>query len=238
MTTAIIIAGGSGKRMNSDIPKQFIEIEGKPIIIYTLQAFENHPDIDQIVVVCIEDWIPKLWECAEGKFPIKKLIAVVPGGTTGQLSCYNGLQALKGKIQPDDLVVIHDAIRPLVPKIIISELVRVAKEHGNACSSLPMHETLIFTDNQAWGNRSLDRSLIRRVQTPQAYRYGDLLGVHEAAMAQGITSSVYANTLMVDFGRTIYFSLGFDNNIKITTSEDLTLFKALLTMEEKDLVKQ
>ncbi len=238
MTTAIIIAGGSGKRMNSDIPKQFIEIEGQPIIIYTLLAFERHPGIDQIVVVCIEDWIAKLFEYAHGKFPIKKLVAVVPGGTTGQLSCYNGLLALKGKIQPDDLVIVHDAIRPLVPQMIISDLIRVAQENGNACSSLPMHETLIFTDNQAWGNRSLDRSLIRRVQTPQAYRFGDLLAVHEAALAQGITNSVYANTLMVDFGRTIYFSLGFDNNVKITTSEDLTLFKALLKMDEKDLVKR
>ncbi|MFA5235652.1 MAG: IspD/TarI family cytidylyltransferase [Bacilli bacterium] len=238
MTTAIIIAGGSGKRMNSDIPKQFIEIEGKPIIIYTLSAFERHPDVDQIVVACIEDWIPSLWKYAKEIFPIKKLVAVVPGGTTGQLSCYNALAALKGKAQPDDLVIVHDAIRPLVPQIIISDLIRVAKEKGNACSSLPMHETLIFTDNQSWGNRSLDRNLIRRVQTPQAYRFSDLLSVHESAMAQGITNSVYANTLMVDFGQTIHFSLGFDNNVKITTSEDLTLFKALLKMDEKDLVKQ
>jgi 2-C-methyl-D-erythritol 4-phosphate cytidylyltransferase len=237
MNIALIIAGGSGKRMNADIPKQFIEVSGKPIIIYTLEAFERHEDIDAILVVCIEEWIERLWQFAR-TFNIKKLKWIVKGGTSGQLSCYNGLERLKGEVKNDDLIIIHDAIRPILPKIIITELIKVAKIQGNACSSLPMHETLIFTDNQLYGHRSLDRNLIRRVQTPQAYRYGELYDVHNKALEKGITNSVYANTLMVDFGKTIYFSLGFDNNIKITTSEDLTLFKALLNMDEKDLVRR
>lgn len=237
MNFAIIIAGGSGKRMNSDIPKQFIQIEDKPIIIYTLEAFNRHPDIDGILVVCLPDWIDRLWDFAK-KYRIEKLRWIVPGGETGQLSCYNGLTHLEDKLNPDDFVIIHDAIRPLVPKIIISDMLRVAAAFGNACSSLPVHETLIFTDNQKFGTQSLDRSIVRRVQTPQAYRYNELLKVHKQALAKGITSSVYANTLFVEFGKTIYFSLGFDNNIKITTSEDLTLFKALLTMKEEDLVKK
>ncbi|HOJ45069.1 MAG TPA: IspD/TarI family cytidylyltransferase [Bacilli bacterium] len=237
MNYAIIIAGGSGKRMNSDIPKQFIQIGEKPIIVYTLEAFNRHPDIDGILVVCLPDWIDRLWAYAK-KYKIEKLRWIVPGGETGQLSCYHGLAHLENKIKPDDFVIIHDAIRPLVPSIIITDMLRVASEHGNACSSLPVHETLIFTDNQRFGSQSLDRSIVRRVQTPQAYRFSDLFSVHQQALAQGITNSVYANTLFVDFGKTIHFSLGFDNNIKITTSEDLTLFKALLTMKEEDLVKK
>ncbi len=237
MNVAIIIAGGSGKRMNADIPKQFISVEQKPIIIYTLEAFNRHPDIDAMLVVCLPDWIDRLWDYAK-QFGITKLKFIVPGGSTGQLSCFNGLQLLRDYVRDDDFVIIHDAIRPLVPRIIITELIRVAKQSGNACSSLPMHETLILTDDQMSGNQSLDRSHVRRVQTPQAYRFIDLYEVHLAALTKGITNSVYANTLMVDFGKTIHFSLGFDNNIKITTSEDLTLFKALLTMNEEELVKR
>lgn len=237
MNVAIIIAGGSGKRMNSDIPKQFIEIEEKPIIIYTLEAFNRHDEVDAILVVCLPDWIERLWKYAK-KYNIEKLRWIVPGGETGQLSCYQGLAHLQDHLSDDDYVIIHDAIRPLVPKVIICDMLRIAQIYGNACSSLPVHETLIMTDNQKFGVQSLDRSTVRRVQTPQAYRFGELLSVHKQALEQGITNSVYANTLFVDFGKTIYFSLGFDNNVKITTSEDLTLFKALLTMKEEDLVKK
>ncbi|HAV19915.1 MAG TPA: 2-C-methyl-D-erythritol 4-phosphate cytidylyltransferase [Firmicutes bacterium] len=237
MNTALIIAGGSGKRMNSDIPKQFIEVANKPIIIHTLEAFARHPGIDEILVVCLEEWIERLWGMVR-KFNIPKVKYIVKGGSSGQLSCFNGLETLRDHLSDDDFVVIHDAIRPLMPEIIITELLRIAHEYGNACSSLPMHETLILTENQAFGSKSLDRDLVRRVQTPQAYRYGELYSVHKQALEKGITNSVYANTLMVDFGKTIYFSLGFDNNVKITTSEDLTLFKALLTMDERDLVKR
>ena len=237
MNVAIIIAGGSGARMNSDIPKQFIEIKHKPIIIYTLEAFQAHPGIDAILVVCIEDWIDRLGQMVK-KHHLGKVKYIVPGGATGQLSCYNGLAHLKNVLAPNDYVIIHDAIRPLVPKIIITDMLRIAHEKGNACSSIPMHETLILTDDQQSGHDSLDRTKVRRVQTPQAYRYGDLLLVHEQAIKDGITNSVYANTLMVQYGKTIHFSLGFDNNVKITTKEDLTLFEALLAMKEEDLVKR
>jgi len=237
MNVAIIIAGGSGSRMNSDIPKQFIEIKGKPIIVYTIEAFARHPDVDAILVVCIADWIERMWDYVK-QYRLAKVRWVVGGGATGQLSCYNGLERLKDALGTDDYVIVHDAIRPLVPSIIITDMLTVAHEFGNACSSLPMHETLILTDDQAKGNQSLDRAKVRRVQTPQAYRYADLFDVHQQALRDGVTNSVYANTLMVQYGKTIHFSLGFDNNVKITTKEDLTLFEALLTMKEEDLVKR
>jgi 2-C-methyl-D-erythritol 4-phosphate cytidylyltransferase len=235
MNIAMIIAGGIGSRMNADIPKQFIEINDKPILVYTLEAFQRHPEIDAILVVVIQDWEDVVKSYIED-YKLTKLKWVVQGGQSGQESARLGLKALKNHIQPTDYVVIHDAIRPIVPGIILTDLLRVARLHGNACASLPMHETIVITQNQLHGNKNLDRNEVRRVQTPQAYRYQDVLEAHLWAEKEN-RPSVYANTLMIDFGQTIYFSLGFDNNIKITTSEDLALFKALLMIPEEDLVR-
>ena len=231
----MIIAGGIGSRMNADIPKQFIEINDKPILVYTLEAFQRHPEIDAILVVVIQDWEDVVKSYIED-YKLTKLKWVVQGGQSGQESARLGLKALKNHLQPTDYVVIHDAIRPIVPGIILTDLLRVARLHGNACASLPMHETIVITQNQLHGNKNLDRNEVRRVQTPQAYRYQDVLEAHLWAEKEK-RPSVYANTLMIDFGQTIYFSLGFDNNIKITTSEDLALFKALLMIPEEDLVR-
>ena len=235
MNIAMIIAGGIGSRMNADIPKQFIEINDKPILVYTLEAFQRHPEIDAILVVVIQDWEDVVKSYIED-YKLTKLKWVVQGGQSGQESARLGLKALKNHLQPTDYVVIHDAIRPIVPGIILTDLLRVARLHGNACASLPMHETIVITQNQLHGNKNLDRNEVRRVQTPQAYRYQDVLEAHLWAEKEK-RPSVYANTLMIDFGQTIYFSLGFDNNIKITTSEDLALFKALLMIPEEDLVR-
>jgi 2-C-methyl-D-erythritol 4-phosphate cytidylyltransferase len=235
MNIAMIIAGGIGSRMNADIPKQFIEINDKPILVYTLEAFQRHPEIDAILVVVIQDWEDVVKSYIED-YKLTKLKWVVQGGQSGQESARLGLKALKNHLQPTDYVVIHDAIRPIVPGIILTDLLRVARLHGNACASLPMHETIVITQNQLHGNKNLDRNEVRRVQTPQAYRYQDVLEAHLWAEKEN-RPSVYANTLMIDFGQTIYFSLGFDNNIKITTSEDLALFKALLMIPEEDLVR-
>lgn len=237
MNTAIIIAGGNGSRMNADIPKQYIEVEEKPIIVYTLEAFDRCDEIDAILVVSKHDWIDEVRSYGP-RFSLRKLKWVIEGGKTGHLSIKNGLYFLRDKIKDDDLVIIHDAIRPFIPRIILNDLLRVARLKGNACASLPMHETMSFTDDQQVGYKNIPRESVRRIQTPQAYRYADLLNVHIEAEQKGIINSTYANTLMLDFGRKIYFSLGFDNNLKITTSEDLTLFKALLKMSEEDLVRK
>jgi len=237
MNVAIVIAGGVGSRMKAEIPKQFILVKDKPIIIYTLEAFQRHPEIDAILVVCIDGWYDYLQEQAE-KFHITKLRWITSGGVNGQGSARNGLLRLEGFLKDDDIVIIHDAIRPIVPQIILTDMLDVCRKQGNACASLPCHETLIRTEDQKSGCESIDRATVRRVQTPQAYHYGELLSVHKQALEKGITHSVYANTLMVEMGKTIHFSLGFDNNVKITTPEDLALFKALLSMPEEELVKR
>lgn len=237
MNVAIVIAGGIGSRMHAEIPKQFILVNDKPIIIYTLEAFQRHPEIDAIEVVCIDGWHDYLQEQAN-KFHISKLRWITSGGTNGQGSARNGLLRLEAFLKAEDIVIIHDAIRPIIPQIILTDMLDVCRKHGNACASLPCHETLIRTEDQRCGSESIDRATVRRVQTPQAYHFGELLSVHKQAIEKGITHSVYANTLMVELGKTIHFSLGFDNNVKITTPEDLALFKALLSMPEEELVKR
>jgi len=237
MNVAIIIAGGTGMRMNSEIPKQFIKVDNKPIIVYTMEAFERHEQIDAIEVVILDGYVDYIWELAK-QYNISKLRWVVQGGENGQGSARNGVLNLKNELDGDDIVIIHDAIRPIVPKVIIDDLIRVAKLYGNACSSLPTQETLIQSDNNQYGNVSLERSTVRRIQTPQAYKFGKIAWAHEEALRRGITNSVYANTMMIELGETIYFSLGFINNVKITTPEDIALFKALKDFPEKDLVSQ
>lgn len=235
MNVAMIIAGGTGTRMNNHTPKQFLIIDNKPIIVYTLEAFNRHSDIDAIEVVVLKGYEDYLFELKE-QYNLDKLKWVVAGGENGQGSARNGVYNLKEHLGPDDILIVHDAIRPIVPKVIIDDLIKVAKLHGNACASLEVQETLIQTDNQIYGKHSIDRKTMRRVQTPQAYRYEEILLAHQEALEQGITNSVYANTMMIELGHTIYFSLGFNNNVKITTPEDIALFKALKDFPEEDLV--
>jgi 2-C-methyl-D-erythritol 4-phosphate cytidylyltransferase len=235
MNIVLILAGGKGSRMGSLIPKQFIEVLDKPVLAYTLESFERHLEVDLIVVVTIKGWKNRVISIGQ-KYKISKLKYVVLGGPTGQDSTRLGLLAIKNIAKPNDLVIIHDAIRPLVPKIIVTDLLKVARLYGNACASLPMLETLILTNNESFGRINLDRNLVRRIQTPQAYMFNELLSAHLWARKNN-KPSTYANTLMIDFGKTIYFSLGFINNIKLTTQEDLILFKALLNVSENELVK-
>lgn len=234
MNVAIIIAGGVGSRMNSAIPKQFIEVEGKPIIVYTLKSFQNHINIDAIEVVCISEWIPFLNSLVK-KFKLTKVRWIVPGGDSGHASTYNGLKNLENNIDVNDIVVIHDAIRPIVPTLIINDLLETCKKYGNACASLPCHETLILKTSEISGTRSIDRKTVQRVQTPQAYLFGDILSAYREAETKGISNSVYANTLMIELGKEIFFSKGFNSNVKITTHEDIALFIALKSFKEEDL---
>lgn len=235
MNYALILAGGVGARVNAGIPKQFIIVDDKPIIVYTLEAFQHHPDIDAIVVVSLEEYLNEIWKLVQ-EFHLDKVKIVTVGGKTGHLSTQKGVFSLRDIAKKDDIVIIHDAIRPIVPRPIIDDLLAICKKHGNAVSSLAMQETVIITEDQKSGNKSLDRKYVRRVQTPQAYIYEDLLHVYQLAEAQGITDSVYCNTLFIDFGYTLYFSRGFSNNVKITTVDDITLFKALKNFSEEDLI--
>ncbi len=233
---ALIIAGGSGSRMHQDIPKQFLTVNERPVIVYTLEAFERHPAIDAIAVVCIEGWEQVLWAYAR-QFQISKLRCVVPGGKNGQASIRNGVFELENHFAPDDLVLIHDAIRPMVSAEIISDNIRVAQEFGNAVTVIPCAEAMMQTEDGMVSVGSYPRDRLRRTQTPQAFRLGEICDLHRRALKAGITDSVASCTLKIEMGEQVYFSSGSEKNIKLTTVEDIDIFKALLAAKRSEWLK-
>ena len=238
MNVAVIIAGGSGSRMGQDIPKQFINVYDKPVIIYTLEGFQNHPEIDAIEVVCIEGWHDVLWAYAK-QFGIDKLKWIVPNGATAQESIRNGLEGLKDVCKEDDIVIIHDGIRPMVEDFVLSDIIVKCKEHGNAVTSLPYNEQIFVIDDEDSTVQYIPRETLRRVSTPQAYTYGKLSWAYKKAFAEGIgiQGGTYANTLMVELGERLYFAAGSEKNIKLTTKDDLELFKAYMKMDRDSWLK-
>lgn len=232
----LIIAGGSGNRMHQDIPKQFITVNERPVIVYTLEAFEKHPEIDAIAVVCISGWEQVLLAYAK-QFNISKLKYVVPGGLNGQDSIRNGVFELEKHFAPDDLVLIHDAIRPMVSAEIISDNIRVAKQYGNAITVIPCAEAMMQTQDGVKSSGSYPRDNLKRTQTPQAFRIGDICDLHRRALEAGITNSVASCTLKIEMGEQVYFSSGSEKNIKLTTVEDIDIFKALLAAKRADWLK-
>lgn len=234
MNIAIIIAGGSGQRMGHDIPKQFINIYEKPVIIYTLESFQKHPQIDAIEVVCIDGWHDILWSYAK-QFNISKLKWVISGGKTGQESIRNGVYHLEGKCNDDDIIIVHDGIRPLVDSAVLSDVISKCGQYGNAVSSLPYNEQIFVIDDDISTTKYIPRETLRRVVTPQAYKFGLLSAkYHEAFEKQiGIQNSAYTNTMMVELGVRLYFAAGSDKNIKLTTKDDLEMFKAYLSVEKE-----
>lgn len=226
MNVALILAGGSGSRTEQSVPKQFLPINDKPIIIYTLEAFQNHPEIDAIIVSSIDGWLDVLEGYARA-YGITKLKWIVKGGENGQASARKALLELESHCKADDIVIIHDAVRPLISQEIITDCIAKAKEHGSGLSAVRCQETIMRTSDGKSGNNGIDRNDIMRVQTPQAYRYGKALWAHKEALNRGITNAVYTNTLMLELGEELYFSQGSNKNIKITTLEDIDIFKAL-----------
>jgi 2-C-methyl-D-erythritol 4-phosphate cytidylyltransferase len=233
---ALLIAGGSGNRMRQDIPKQFLTVNERPVIVYTLEAFEKHPEIEAIAVVCIEGWEQVLWAYAK-QFNISKLKYVVPGGKNGQDSIRNGVYELAKHYDSDDLVLIHDAIRPMVSAEIISDNIRVARENGNAITVIPCAEAMLETENGISSVGSYPRDRLKRTQTPQAFKIGDICDLHKRALEAGITNSVASCTLMIEVGEQVFFSAGSEKNIKLTTVEDIDIFKALLVAKRSDWLK-
>lgn len=237
---AIIIAGGSGHRMGQDIPKQFINVYDKPVLIYTLEGFQKHPQIDAIEVVCIDGWHDVLRAYAK-QFNITKLKWIVSGGETGQESIRNGVYNLEGKANDDDIIVIHDGIRPLVDDSVLTDVLVKAAKFGNAVTSMPYNEQIfvISKEDETTTTQYIPRETLRRVSTPQAYRF-DILDqkYHEAFEKKiGIFGSSYTNTMMVELGETLHFAAGSDKNIKLTTKDDLELFKAYLKADKDSWLK-
>ncbi len=238
MNVALIIAGGSGHRMGQEIPKQFINVYDKPILIYTLEAFQNHPQIDAIEVVCIDGWHDVLWAYAK-QFGITKLKWVVSGGKTGQESIRNGVYNLEGICNDDDTLIIHDGIRPLVDDTVLSDVIVTCSRYGNAVTSMPYNEQIFVIDDEISTVKYIPRETLRRVSTPQAYKYGIIdKAYHEAFEKKiGIYGSSYANTMMTELGHRLYFAAGSDKNIKLTTKDDLDMFKAYLKQERDKWLK-
>lgn len=233
---ALLIAGGSGNRMHQDIPKQFLTVNECPVIVYTLEAFERHPEIDAIAVVCIEGWELVLWAYAK-QFNITKLKYVVPGGENGQASIRNGVYELEKYFGKDDIVLIHDAIRPMVSAEIISDCIRVVTRYGNAITVIPCAEAMMQTKDGVVSVGSYPRDNLKRTQTPQGFRIGKICDLHRRALKAGITNSVASCTLMIEMGEQVYFSAGSEKNIKLTTIDDIDIFKALLMAKRSTWLK-
>ena len=238
MTTAIIIAGGSGSRMGQDIPKQFINVYDKPVLIYTLESFQHHPQIDAIEVVCINGWHDVLWAYSK-QFGIDKLKWIVPGGQSGQESIRNGVYNLEGKLSDDDIVIIHDGIRPLVDDAVLSDVIIKCNTYGNAVTSLPYNEQIFVIDDEISSTKYIPRETLRRVSTPQAYKFGLLDSKYHEAFEKeiGIYGSHYTNTMMVELGERLYFAAGSEKNIKLTTKDDLEMFKAYIKLDKDKWLK-
>lgn len=237
---AIIIAGGSGSRMGQDIPKQFINVYDKPVLIYTLESFQRHPLIDAIEVVCIDGWHEILWAYAH-QFNISKLKWVVSGGNSGQESIRNGVYHLEGKVQDEAIVIIHDGIRPLVDAEVLTDVIKTARRYGNGVTSLPYNEQIFIVNpyDPATTKQFIPRETLRRVSTPQAYRFDRLDTAYHEAFEKGIGiyGSSYTNTMMVELGETLHFAAGSDKNIKLTTRDDLEMFKGYLKMDKDSWLK-
>lgn len=229
MNIALIIAGGVGSRMGADVPKQFIEVKGKPVLAYTLEAFQSHPLIDAIEVVCIEGWEDEVLGYRK-KYGITKLMGIAKGGATCQESIRNGVENLKGKAKGEDNIIVHDGIRPLVDGCVLDDLIAKCDEYGNAVTALPYNEQIFLSEDGESTIKYIPRETLRRVATPQCYKYSLLKEKYEEAFAKkiGIYGSSYANTMMAELGVRLYFAKGSDRNIKLTTPGDLEIFEAMM----------
>ena len=235
---AVIFAGGSGKRMHSkDKPKQFLMIHGKPIIIHTVEKFEHNSDIDKIIVVCIEDWIPYMEELAF-RYRLEKIAAIVPGGATGQLSIYNGLKAAGDLFGIEDhIVLIHDGVRPLIRQEIISENIECVKKYGSAVSSCRVKETVVLVDDNNVIESVVERDRSRIARAPESFYLKDVLEAEEKAVGAGITNVIDTCTLMHMFNFKMHIVEDNSSNMKITTPQDFYTFRAIADAMENEQIE-
>lgn len=232
MNIALIIAGGIGARMNQDIPKQFISVYDKPVIVYTMEVFQKHPNIDKIEVVCLDGWHDILYAYAK-QFGITKLENVVSGGENGQDSIRNGLYDIAARhTNEDDIVLIHDAIRPMLSADVISDNIRVCKECGNAITVIPCTAAMLKSYNSKSSEEQVPRNNLKITQTPQTFFLKDIIAAHKEALEKGITNSVASCTMYIELGKKLYISMGSEKNLKLTTTEDIEIFKALLNAKK------
>lgn len=227
MNIALLTAAGKGTRMHMEIPKQFLHIKNKPVILYTMEAFQKHPQIDAILVVTLESWKEMIQVYAK-QYGITKLKWVVEGGESGQESIKKGIQALAKECSPADTVMIHDGNRPLISDEIISDSLAVCRSKGSAVAVIPCIEAIYRSSDGKSASVSLDRKEMYRTQTPHTYPLGKLLQAHDEAAKRQIHDTTAICTLMTLLGEDIYFSKGSEKNLKLTTAEDVDIFEALL----------
>lgn len=241
MNVALILAGGVGNRLGAKIPKQFIEVLGKPVLAYTIEAFEKHPEIDAVLVACVKPYIDYMWEMKE-KYGFSKLKWVTEGGDTFQGSVLNGIRYLEGKIDQKDIVLIHFGASPFITGDIISDCIKVCKEKGNAISTTDFYllsgkkrkETSI-SDPENYTEEYINRDTVAIMNTPHAFQYGFVAKMYKEAIETGVIDIVepHTTTLMYAMGKKIYFALGSQNNIKITRKEDLELFEGYVLEQQR-----
>lgn len=233
MNIAVVFAGGVGKRMHTkDIPKQFLKLHNKPIIIHTLELFESHPEIDAIVVSCVSDWVGYLNDLVN-KYNLKKVRKIVPGGKTGQESIYNGLKAAEEVGNRDkDIVLIHDGVRPLINKKTISDNIASVLIHGSAITCVKAKETIVEVDENEGIVDIPDRAQARLARAPQSFYLNDILNAHERAISENRFDFIDSCSMLTHYGKKLYLIDGPQENIKITTPDDFYTTRALLDAKE------
>lgn len=237
MNIGVIFAGGVGSRMHrKDVPKQFLEIHNKPIIIHTLEYFENNENIDAVVISCVGEWIPYL-EKLLYKFRIEKVKKIVRGGTSGQLSIYNGLLAAK-EVAGDEksIVLIHDGVRPLISSELLTANIECVKKYGSAITSGLVKETIVVVGENGLVEQVPSREKSRVAKAPQSFWLDDILAAHEKAMSEGVDNSIDSCTLMKTYGYTLHMVDGPYENIKITTPDDFYTMRAILDARENEQI--
>ena len=224
MNYVIILAGGIGNRLGAGIPKQFVEVLGKPVIAYTMQKYQEHPEIDGIELVCVDGFQDELKKIAEDN-QISKVIKIVNGGSEYERSIMNGVAGLRGIAKSSDVVMIHWAASPFVTEDIISDNIRVCKERGNAMSASPAY--LLYGKNDGdCSNQNINRDTFKVLAAPQSFLYKNIVSIYEEVNKRDLLNKIEAHTtaIMTELGLPIYFSKGSQTNMKITTKEDLELF--------------
>ena len=235
MNIAVIFAGGVGARMHTKtLPKQFLDIHEKPIIVHTIEKFQRHEEIDAITIACVEEWIPHLEELIR-QYNLSKVRRVVPGGNTSQESIYNGLMAAKRLSEgKGNIVLIHDGVRPLVTKKLISDNIASVRKYGSAITSVTVKETVLVVSSE--DNNEIDtipkREMTRLARAPQSFWLDEILEAHSKALEEGKTEFIDSCSLMTYYGKRLYLVNGPMENIKITTPDDFYTMRALLDARE------
>lgn len=236
MTVAIIFAGGTGQRMNTKSkPKQFLELHGKPIIIYTLEKFEQSDRVDGIVVVCLEDWIEYCWKLVR-KHGLEKVVSIIPGGETGFESRRAGVIEASRRFPDDSVALLHDGVRPLVDETTIHNAIDSVLKYGSAITTAPAQETIAIRMDNGTVGEILDRSKCEIAKAPQCFFLGDLLRVHNQAYEEGVVDCIDTAFLMQKYGFTLHTVSGSPENIKITTPSDFYIFRAIVDASENSQI--